>query len=234
MSCWKKWAARTLPFLWEYVPSTVLFHAQHNRINHRLTTETMSDGLQIIGRWPQEPSDTIADASPCLRRRWGRKFYLVAREIASAAAWRKDDVGLELLFSWRCFREGDEWDDWPPTASNRFNEQSRGRGSIGRRNNQLGWRRWRGETQQLFIRARGQFEAIDSRSWPPNTTTNSRTNRLWQRTNEGQNEKQNQLKTNNNQPKKVEANLIAVLCLLVFIVIILILSPNFTSNSTII
>jgi hypothetical protein len=45
---------------------TALFRAQHTTINSsigRSTTETMSDGLQIIGRWPQEPSDTIADAS---------------------------------------------------------------------------------------------------------------------------------------------------------------------------
>jgi hypothetical protein len=40
----------------------------------------MSDGLQIIGRWQQKPSNTIADAFPRLRCHRGRQSCLVAGE----------------------------------------------------------------------------------------------------------------------------------------------------------
>ena len=66
----------------------------------------MSDGLRIIGRWPQEPSDTIADAFPRLRCPRGFQFRRGADETASAAAQRWGDVGFVLLFGTRCAREG--------------------------------------------------------------------------------------------------------------------------------
>jgi hypothetical protein len=59
---------------------------------------------------------------------------------------------------------------------------------------------------------------------PPNTTINSSHLHLLSQTNGGGDHLQRTCKTNNNKPKKVEvfvANLIAVLCLLVFIVRIL-------------
>jgi hypothetical protein len=76
-------------------------------------------------------------------------------------------MGGSSSFSTRCAREGEEWKNPTRTHSNRFNGRSRGRGSTGGHNNQLGWGRWRGETQQLFrFQARGQFEAINSLSCP--------------------------------------------------------------------
>ena len=62
----------------------------------------MSDGLRIIGRWPQEPSDTIADAFPRLRCPRGFQFRRGADETASAAARRWVDGGFKLLFYTRC------------------------------------------------------------------------------------------------------------------------------------
>jgi hypothetical protein len=66
----------------------------------------MPDGLQIIRQWPQEPSDTIADAFPCLHCPRGPRFSCGADETASAAARRWGDGGFQLLFSTRCAREG--------------------------------------------------------------------------------------------------------------------------------
>jgi hypothetical protein len=40
------------------------FFTHDTPIHHRSTIKTMSDGLQIIGPRPQEPSDTIDDAFP--------------------------------------------------------------------------------------------------------------------------------------------------------------------------
>jgi hypothetical protein len=82
------------------------FFTHNTQQSHRSTTETMSDGLQIIGRWPQKPSNTIADAFPRLRCSRGRQFRLGAKEIAPAAARRWCDFMIELLFGTRCAREG--------------------------------------------------------------------------------------------------------------------------------
>jgi hypothetical protein len=72
---------------------------------------------------------------------------------------------------------------------------------------------------------------------PPNTKRNSIHLHSLLQTNEGQDHLQLRCETNNNQPRKVElfvANLIAAcLVFIVYIVIILILSPNFTNTSTI-
>jgi hypothetical protein len=81
------------------------FFTHNTPIYHRSTTETMSDGLQIIGRWPQKPSNTIADAFPRLRNSRGRQFRLGAKEIAPAEAQRWGDFMVELLFGTRCARE---------------------------------------------------------------------------------------------------------------------------------
>ena len=66
----------------------------------------MSYGLRIIGRWPQEPSDIIANAFPRLRSHRGRQFCLGAKEIAPTEAQRWGDFMVELLFGTRCAREG--------------------------------------------------------------------------------------------------------------------------------
>jgi hypothetical protein len=153
------------------------------------------------------------------------------------------------MLGWSCssaedvLGRGDECDDWPPTGSNRFNEQSRGRGLTEGCNNQLGTETEGGNTTIISLSSPGLIQGHRQPVLPPNTTINSshlcslsRTNGL-SRMNGGRDHLQQTCKTNNNQPKKVEAfvaNLIAVLCVLVFIVIILILSPNLTSNSTVI
>ena len=38
--------------------TSTLFFAQAQTIKHKTTIETMSDGLQIVGRWPPEPPNT--------------------------------------------------------------------------------------------------------------------------------------------------------------------------------
>jgi hypothetical protein len=48
----------------------------------------MSDGLWIIGQLPQEPSNIINDAFPCLRCHRGRQSCLVTREIAPAGIYK--------------------------------------------------------------------------------------------------------------------------------------------------
>jgi hypothetical protein len=60
------------------------------------------------------------------------------------------------MLGWSCssaedvLGRGDKWDDWPPAGSNRFNQQSRWRGSTGGCNTQRGWGRRRGEHNNYF------------------------------------------------------------------------------------
>ena len=70
---------------------------QKHPSTHRSSTETMSDGLRIIGRWPQEPSNIIADASPRLCCPRGRQFCCGGEETASTAARRWSDGGFEQI-----------------------------------------------------------------------------------------------------------------------------------------
>jgi hypothetical protein len=58
-------------------------------------------------------------------------------KIASASARRWGDVWWSCSSAEDVLGRGDAWDYWPPTGSNRFNEQSRGRGPTGGCNNQL-------------------------------------------------------------------------------------------------
>ena len=102
----KKVSCANTEFFVRVRTSTVLFSRTNSQQNHRSTTETMSDGLQIIGRWPPYPPNTIADAFSCLRRPRGRQFCRGGDETASTAAQRWGDGGFELLISTRCAWEG--------------------------------------------------------------------------------------------------------------------------------
>ena len=149
--------------------STVLFRAQlttKTSINHQSTTETMSDGHRNHVRWPQEPSNTIADASPCLRSDLGRWFCRGADKTAPAAAWRWGDGGLGLLFSTRCAREGRPMKQMAPDLLETFwliIERSRPSGGC---NNQLVEGEREARTQQYCSDFEGELEAIDGRSRP--------------------------------------------------------------------
>ena len=87
----KKVSCANTEFFVRVRTSTLLFSRTNSQQNHRSTTETMSDGLRIIGRWPQEPSDTISDAFPRLRCPRGFQFRRGADETASTTAQRWDD-----------------------------------------------------------------------------------------------------------------------------------------------
>ena len=157
-------------FLWGTYKSTVLFRAQlttKTPIHHRSTIETMFDGLRIIGRWPPEPSSTIADASPRLRCPQGLWFCGRADETASAAARRWGDGGLGLLFSTRCAREGGPVKQLAPNPFESIKWEIEREGIDWGTQQSTGLRETEGGTQQLFrFRARVQFEAIDSLSCP--------------------------------------------------------------------
>jgi hypothetical protein len=147
----KKVSCANTPFFVRVRTKVLYFFTHNTPIHHRSTTETMSDGLQIIGQWPQEPYDTIADASPRLRCPRGCQFCRGAGETAFAEEQTWGDGGLELLFSTRCAREGDQWNSWFSTVSNRFVGRSRGRGLTGGCNNQLfGGEEGRQDTTILF------------------------------------------------------------------------------------
>jgi hypothetical protein len=121
------------------VPSTVLFHAQlttqpaiNSSINHRKSSDDGHNRAIQHHRWclplpPQQLRPSILPRSQRNSLRGSTKmgWWWVGGWSCSLA---KDVLGLGMVNGWH---------NWPPTGLNRFNERSRGRGSIGECNNQL-------------------------------------------------------------------------------------------------
>jgi hypothetical protein len=168
VSSWKKWAARTPNFLWEYVPSTVLFHAQlttktsiNSSIDHRnhvrwpTNHRTMATGAIQHHCWclllpPLLSRPSISPRSRTNSLRGSTKmghFYVWAylrHKMCSGVGTNKTIGPVPFLIDLMGDREGRDW---------------RGDVTIN-----CGWRRQRVGDTTIIIWSRGQFEAIDSRS----------------------------------------------------------------------